>query len=814
MNRLSSRSAIMLILATSLLIGSAGAAPVRLVVVKVDGLPGGLVERLLQETNPSTGKSVLPWIRRVFVEQGTWVHNFYVRGISVSVPSWSMLDTGRHLVIHGNAEYDRYTGRVYDYLNFFPFYLNYARSRRVDMLSVEVLDDVGIPLLLDSFGFAERYQAFQLYQRGVRWRTLQNSFTRRFSSRTPSELFNEWMTGFEATRMVSEELERELVAKLQDERVLYLDFFTGDYDHTAHLSNEYRDQLRDVAQLDALVGRFWTAIEASPLADRTVLVLVSDHGMNTAAGTFSQGYNLIDLFCSSAGGGHHVMTNRHPMGEFKLKGLDPLVSEVISPSRESFYLQGQEQKYPTAIMDLDGNERASVYLRDVDLNLIHILLQQLSQRKLPEQVRSAAANAVLDLIGKRRQGWASVLSDLKGELAALQRAIALQDAKVKNLPKNWTDADRRAGRDQDARREMIRLDSWQKLALRYSEYVQSLSRLLQLDRANLMSSRVQVESVIPWRAMGEANSVFNLQNYAVGLVQEGPRLRSDGSIDMEASFRRIDYYSLLDSIRVRNNVQEAVGPKPVDFIATRLPREALAAALPDEDRPDEDGVWLYGDSTHQGLLLSRQDAGGVLSLRYLPVSRLRQDPTGLLKFELREWGEGLPLRLWEDRELRAGPVGRDAWLSEWHTEAEWFEAAHRCMYANAVIGLHEHFRRYVDTDLPAAANKDEALLRGFQMRRRRMAEADMLVFAGDHWNFNVRGFNPGGNHGSLLRVSTHSTLLFAGAGIPQGLEIDKPYDSLSLVPTLLRLTGREAVTNGCKLPGPLIEELFGSSGRQ
>jgi arylsulfatase A-like enzyme len=90
----------------------------------------------------------------------------------------------------------------------------------------------------------------------------------------------------------------------------------------------------------------------------------------------------------------------------------------------------------------------------------------------------------------------------------------------------------------------------------------------------------------------------------------------------------------------------------------------------------------------------------------------------------------------------------------------------------------------------------------------------MLVFASDHWNFNVRGFNPGGNHGSLLRVSTHSTLLFAGAGIPQGLEIDKPYDSLSLVPTLLRLTGREAVTNGCKLPGPLIEELFGSSGRQ
>ena len=95
------------------------------------------------------------------------------------------------------------------------------------------------------------------------------------------------------------------------------------------------------------------------MADRTILALVSDHGMNSEIGTFSQGYNLIDLFCSSAGGGHHVMTNRHPMGEYKLKGLNPFVSQVVSASRESFYLQDQAEQYPTALMDLDGNERAS-----------------------------------------------------------------------------------------------------------------------------------------------------------------------------------------------------------------------------------------------------------------------------------------------------------------------------------------------------------------------------------------------------------------------------------------------------------------------
>jgi len=809
MNRLFAQSAILLFLAICVPIGYARAAPARLVVLKVDGLPGSLVERCVQEINPATGKSALPWIRQVFIEHGAWVKNFYVRGISISVPSWSMLDTGRHLVIRGNAEYDRYTGRVYDYLNFFPFYLNYARSRRVDMPSVEVLDEAGIPLLLDSFGFTERYQGFQLYQRGVRWTTLQKSFTRRFSSRSPRELFNEWMTGFEATRMVSEQLERELIERLKDERVLYLDYFTGDYDHTAHLSNEDRDQLRDVEQLDALVGRIWSAIQAGPLADRTVFVLVSDHGMNTAPETFSQGYNLIDLFCSSAGGGHHVMTNRHPMGEYKLKGLDPLVSQVISPSRESFYLHDQAELYPTALMDLDGNERASVYLRNSDLNVIHILMQQLGRPDLSEGVRTAAAQAVLDMVEKRKQKWRLLLSDLKEELEALRRSITRQDAKVKSLPKKLSETDRQAGRDQEARREIVLLESLQSQSRGYGEYAQVLSRLLQLDRMQLMSPRVRVESVVPRRVMGDGNCVFNLQNYVVGLVPAGLRIRGDGSLDMEGSFRRIDYFSLLESIRVRNNLQESVGPKPVDFIATRIAREALGSILPPEEQPDEDGIWLYGDETHQGLLLSRLGARNSLSLRYLPVSGLRQDGGGLLKLEWRTWGDGLPLRLWEDPELRTGLDDRGAWLSKWHTESEWLDAAHRCTYANAVIGLHEQFRRFDYADSPAAESKDEALLRSFEVRRRRMAEADLLVFAGNHWNFNVRGFNPGGNHGSLLRVSTHSALLFAGAGIPQGLQIEKPYDSLSFVPTLLRLTGREPATNGCKLPGPVIEELFG-----
>ncbi len=46
--------------------------------------------------------------------------------------------------------------------------------------------------------------------------------------------------------------------------------------------------------------------------------------------------------------------------------------------------------------------------------------------------------------------------------------------------------------------------------------------------------------------------------------------------------------------------------------------------------------------------------------------------------------------------------------------------------------------------------------------------------------------------------------MFAGANIPRGLHVKTPYDSLSLVPTILTLMGTPDPT----LPGPVITELL------
>src|SRR6201988_1131467 len=105
----------------------------RLVIIKCDGLPYDLVDRFVKQRDNDTGKSTLPWIDHIFYQRGTRLSSFYVRGMSLSAPSWSLLDTGQHLQMKGNVEFDRYTLHSYDYLNFIPLYVARINGSRIDM---------------------------------------------------------------------------------------------------------------------------------------------------------------------------------------------------------------------------------------------------------------------------------------------------------------------------------------------------------------------------------------------------------------------------------------------------------------------------------------------------------------------------------------------------------------------------------------------------------------------------------------------------------------------------------------------------------
>jgi hypothetical protein len=783
---------IRILLAAILITGLLNAQDKRLVLIKVDGLPADRIQRMVAQTDPETGQSVLPWIHHIFVERGAWVQNFYVRGISLSAPSWSMLDTGQHLTIRGNAEFDRLTPRVYDYLNFFPFYVGYARLHRADMPGVEVLDQFGVPLLLDAFPSDARHESMQLYQRGVEWSTLKDSIANRVT-RPARELINELETGFEMAPGIDAQEEKELIAALDDPKILYLDLYLGDYDHAAHLTNDDASQLAVIKRLDSRLGRVWTAIQASPMAAQTVLVLVSDHGMNSSPTIYSQGYDLVKLFNSSAGGAHHVVTVRHPMSEYKLKGLDPFVSWVVTPSPDATYLRNQND-YPTALIDPDGNERASVQLRNSSLNAIHILLLQLKRKDLNPTQRSAVRKALLQIIDANRPQWTSTVAQLNEELTALLKAIERQKTIVATDPRKWPVPPRQTLRN------LVTLATWETDEHGYKDYQHALQKLLDLNEAALEPGRIHVESLVPKGTMGDPNSFEQLQNYVAGLSASGIVLTPSGSVDMERTFRRVNYFSVLSAARVRNLLQRDVGLTPIDFVAARVPREILASSLDPADQPDSDAVFISSDDQHQALLLSRVREG-TLWLRYLPI----RDP---IHFTPAQWTAGFPLHLFEDPDLHVNG-DRASWLNCWHSEREWFEAIHRTHYSNGVIGLHEMFQRWQPESVPPifqiTDKEDWPVLRRLAERKRQVTEADLLILASDHWNFNVRGFNPGGNHGSFFRISTHSVLMAAGGGIPAGLAIERPYDSLGLIPTLFSLLGRSTQN----YPGPVIEELIG-----
>jgi hypothetical protein len=154
---------------------------------------------------------------------------------------------------------------------------------------------------------------------------------------------------------------------------------------------------------------------------------------------------------------------------------------------------------------------------------------------------------------------------------------------------------------------------------------------------------------------------------------------------------------------------------------------------------------------------------------------------------MQDWHPGLPLHLFEDAQLHP-PEGMDraSWLSDWHSERDWFQAIHMCQYSNAVIGITEELSPIAD-NVPGPKGIDPIMLR-YELRRRELVQADFHVFAADHWNFNVRNFNPGGNHGGFFRISTHSVWMMAGAGLPTKA-IQEPYDSLNFASTVLMLLG-------------------------
>ena len=435
-----------------------------------------------------------------------------------------------------------------------------------------MLDRSGIPLLLDRFPYPERFQSFQLLQRGVRWQTLKAVL----NSRLKSQFFLSPVEGIEPASLddlLERRTEAELKARGEDPEVSYLDLYAVDADHQGHATNSPEALFDALHDLDGIAGRLWTIIQSGPLARETLFVAVSDHGMNNRPDVFSQGFSLPDFFNSPAGGAHHVVTNRHQLSDFKIMGLDPLVQRVITPSTASYYLSGQSSKYPTAWLDLDGNERASVQLRNSDLNEIHILLTALARQDLSPAIRKAAAAHLCRIVDRHRAAWTRTGSELEEELAALH--AKQQERKATGSgSQHWTQEQKDRGEDKVALRTKNELSWWERETSEYRGYLRHLHNLMDFQPDPARPFRGNISDLIPELQLGDNNTVAQLRHYAVGAGPSGLVIDpATGELDESKSFRFVDYFPLLAAQRVRNNPQASLLPTPIDFTALRLSNE-------------------------------------------------------------------------------------------------------------------------------------------------------------------------------------------------------------------------------------------------
>jgi len=119
----------------------------------------------------------------------------------------------------------------------------------------------------------------------------------------------------------------------------------------------------------------------------------------------------------------------------------------------------------------------------------------------------------------------------------------------------------------------------------------------------------------------------------------------------------------------------------------------------------------------------------------------------------------------EDARLDVPLAGRVAWLSEWHTDLEWLRALHKTQYSNGFIGLHEQFHAIPTpgTDVNAAGlSADDRLLHPV---------SPAAAGAGGNRHVDCPPTTIGTltcvdlirrQPRSVFRISTHSTLMFAG----------------------------------------------------
>ncbi|GEM_PF-3359661 len=809
--------------------------PKRLVLIEADGLPPDLLaatafpeddalvnrlpyaeefRRAVRVYRAQTGREIiLPNVRKYFFEEGVFFQNMFTATLSLSAVSWSVINTGQPSVVKGHGTFSRDTCYLRSYLDGFRDALDAIWRRGEKTAALWHLDQVGVSPMFDAYDPWRAWTSPQIYRRlanrdffaveGRRWLTngqrsvagIARSHLSRLATGIDYVEFTQEMTAIMAAKKI---LARDLSGQ---ERYDFIAPFFPIMDHQQHVDPHPINLIRRLADLDELMGMIFAAIEQSQRRDDTVVALVSDHGSDIQPGKTAFSFPITRAFRTPLFGGHTVRTllveNAWSALTVPLPGIDfPRTYESrFSPYGKKRNPQFGEDGYVTAFIDNFGNARASVYLRNNDLNRLHLILLELKKQPLSPE-RFARLRALFRRTLDEARRW------LEPDLALYEDyhrgAIDLAEHLAQKA-------------DHYSRDTAFRL---RQEANRDEPQIRALRRLLSIQFEpngrgplfdEVFSKPFRISDFIPKRYLGRPNTLYQLSHYTIGLDDQ---LRwVETTVDAQGHPVPMNYFSILSHYQAANAPANGI-KNPFDLIVVKVPVDLVASALRRYHRLGRDvtlteAVWVKSTARHhprkggEALILRAADG----RIAYIPVNHLQQQADGRLTFELAENKD--PLALLRGRGFEPdSPMSPLDWMRTFHPARAWLRAIYRTEYSIGLFTildlLDDPVPRFVDAPefqryliYFSSEEMKQRYLRGLK-RKYANQQPDFIVWANDLWNFNSKARTSGGSHASLKPSSTRIVFAIWGGdhtGVARGRMITDVATSLDIVPTLFRAVG-------------------------
>ena len=277
-------------------------------------------------------------MKEYFVRQGVRAETIFTGTLPLSAPVWAQIDSGQPSIIKSNYCFNRSSGVSRVYLNGLLDSAGKLIRGSGRTHALWELDLLGIPILPDAFPAERVWSSLQTLSPQTVGHTTgghgQIPGPGREREFRPGAVIHQHLSHLVAypdhverlDESLSQTLAKWLKWRAEGDPSETLDFITALFvtlDHRFHLDSSYRSVLHLLVKLDDWFGEVMGAVEQTARRDRTLVAMVSDHGMNLYPVHVNYGFPINPWLRRPEFGGHTVLSPEVGGFRSRLDSTDP-----------------------------------------------------------------------------------------------------------------------------------------------------------------------------------------------------------------------------------------------------------------------------------------------------------------------------------------------------------------------------------------------------------------------------------------------------------------------------------------------------------